>query len=175
MSLREELQQQLLAFVDGSVKERELFAWLGGAGRHIDQEDVLTREIWKTAVSLLSEVAGHPHDVDAVQREIASLLRMAAGQYAQAPNPAGSHFADETLDQIRRYVNETITARDLSHWLDAHAQEIHDTGMLELRGLADLAFSLLEEALQGTRTDESVRRSLATAVPPGHRITSRVG
>jgi len=174
-SLKAELHQQLLAFVEGQIEERALFAWLGGAGRSIDNEDVQTREVWKTAVSLLSEVAGHPHDVGAVRSDIANLLGMATGQCAQPPDQPRLRFAGEVLDQIRRYIDEVSTAEELSSWLDAHAQEIHDTGMLELRGLTDLAFSLLEESLQGTRTDESVRRSLATAVPPGHRITSSVG
>ena len=174
MSLRGELQLQLLAFAEGTVEERALFAWLGSVGRHIEHEDLETRQIWKTAFSLLSEVAGHVHDVGTVQREITNLLRMAGGQHTQVQDPAASRFADEIIDQIRCYVDGVTTAEELSGWLDAHAQEIHDSGSLELRGLADLTFSALEERLQGVRTDESTRGALSKAVPAEHEITSRV-
>lgn len=174
MSLREELQQLLLAFVEGRVEERDLFAWLGGAGRHIEREDLQTREVWKTAVSLLSEVAGHPHDVGAVQQDIANLLGMVNQERSLVQDPAASHIADEVLGQIRRYVDGLIPARDLSTWLDTHAQAVHDSASLEIRGLADHTFSLLEEVVQGSRSDESARRSLTTAVPTKHGIMRSV-
>jgi hypothetical protein len=174
MSLREELPRQLLAFAEGRIEERALFAWLGGAGRYIGQEDLQTREIWKTAVSLLSEVAGHPHDVSAVRSDIASLLDMATRQRVTVQSPEALRFAHEVLDQIRCYIDGVITAEDLSSWLDAHAQQIHDSESLELRGLADLAFSLLDEALQGARTDESARRSLVAAMPIQQRFMHSV-
>jgi hypothetical protein len=165
MDLGKELQQRLLAFVEGRLEEHALFAWLGGAGRHIDREDLQTREVWKTAVSTLSEVAGHPHDVDSVRSDLARLLTMATGQSAPVQDPAASRFIDDVLDQIRRYVDGLIPASALSAWLDTHAQEIHDTADLEIRGLADHTFSLLEEVLQGSRSDESARRSLSNMAP----------
>lgn len=74
MSLREELQRQLLAFVHNRLTERELFMWLGGVGRDIDNEDAETRALWVGASGLLSEVAGYPHDTHDVQSDMAELL-----------------------------------------------------------------------------------------------------
>jgi len=74
MILGESLRQQLQAFVDGGLTERELFAWLGGIGRDIDAEAADTRELWVAASGLLSEVAGYPHDVRDVQADMAEIL-----------------------------------------------------------------------------------------------------
>ena len=63
------------------------------------------------------------------------------------------------------YVDGRVSAEDLSDWLDSHAQEIHDTKNLGLRGLSDLAFSLLEDVNQGHRTDEEVRLVPPSMVP----------
>jgi hypothetical protein len=84
MTLREELQQQLRAFVEGKIGERALFAWLGGAGRSIDSETAETREIWEAAFALLSEVGGRPHDIQDVQTDIADLLAEASDPIANA-------------------------------------------------------------------------------------------
>jgi hypothetical protein len=74
MSLVEAMPQQLQAFIEGRLTERELFAWLGSIGRDIDAEDADTRELWVAASGLLSEVAGYPHDVHDVQADMAEIL-----------------------------------------------------------------------------------------------------
>lgn len=74
MSLREELRQELLAFAQGRVSERELFLWLGGAGRAISREDEETQSLWAAASGLLSEVSGVEHDAGDVRRDIADLV-----------------------------------------------------------------------------------------------------
>ena len=84
MSLREELQQQLLAFVEGKIGERALYVWLGGAGRAVDSETAETRAIWEAAFALLSEVAGRPHDIRDVQADISDLLSEAGDPIANA-------------------------------------------------------------------------------------------
>lgn len=71
----------------------------------------------------------------------------------------------DVQDQIRRFVVGFVSADDLSDWLDAHAQRIHDTGDIELRRLTDLVFSLLEDEANGLRTGDQVRAILEQTVP----------
>jgi hypothetical protein len=74
-------------------------------------------------------------------------------------------LATNVQEQIRRFVVGVVSADDLSDWLDAHAQRIHDAGDSETRRLTDLAFNLLEDIVQGNRTTEEVQARLSTKVP----------
>jgi hypothetical protein len=71
----------------------------------------------------------------------------------------------DVQEQIRRFVVGIVSADDLSDWLDAHAQQIHDAGDAELRRLTDLVFSLIEDETNGLRNDEQVRAILEQAMP----------
>ncbi len=71
----------------------------------------------------------------------------------------------DVQEQIRRYVVGAVDADDLSEWLDAHAQQIHDGGDSQLRGLTDLTHSLLEDVFQGVRTDDDARLTLGMQTP----------
>ena len=67
----------------------------------------------------------------------------------------------DVQEQIRRYVVGVVDGDDLSDWLDAHAQQIHDSGDVELRRIADLTHSLLEDVYQNLRTNDEARLLLA--------------
>ena len=73
-------------------------------------------------------------------------------------------LATNVQDQIRRFVVGLVSADDLSDWLDAHAQAIHDAGDDQLRRLVDTAFSLLEDIQQGHRCEEDVQTLLSHEV-----------
>ena len=83
-------------------------------------------------------------------------------------------LASNVQDQIRRFIVGFVSADDLSDWLDVHAQGIHDDDDAELRRLTDLVFSLLEDEIQGFRTDEEVRAILERAVPATVSPTGQV-
>lgn len=68
-------------------------------------------------------------------------------------------------EQIRRFVVELVSADDLSDWLSSHAQQVLDSGDAEARRLMDLTLSLLEDEIQGHRSEEDVRSILAREVP----------
>lgn len=72
-------------------------------------------------------------------------------------------LAADVREQIRSYVAGSARADDLSDWLDAHAQQIHDAEDVELRRLTDLTFSLLEDVFQGKRTDREAKTHLSEA------------
>ena len=74
-------------------------------------------------------------------------------------------LATDVREQIRRYVVGAVDADDLSDWLDTHAQQIHDSGNSELRQLADLTHSLLEDVVQGLRTEADAQHTLTMRVP----------
>ena len=71
----------------------------------------------------------------------------------------------DVQDQLRRFIIGLVSADDLSDWLDAHAQRIHNSDDVQLRRLTDLAFSLLEDEASGLRTDAEVRAILEQTVP----------
>lgn len=74
-------------------------------------------------------------------------------------------------EQIRRFVDGQVSADDLSDWLDAHAQQVLDSGKTEARRLMDLTFSLLEDEVQGNRCQLDVREFLASEVPLVQAVT----
>ena len=76
------------------------------------------------------------------------------------------NLASTVQEQIRRFVVGLVSADDLSDWLDAHAQQIHDAGDSELRRLTDTAFALLEDVLQGQRTEKDGRAALSELIAP---------
>src|SRR5262245_8004383 len=70
----------------------------------------------------------------------------------------------DVQDQIRRFVVGLVSADDLSDWLDAHAQAIHDDDNSDLRRLTDTTFSLLEDIFQGQRSEDEVQALLANDI-----------
>jgi hypothetical protein len=84
-------------------------------------------------------------------------------------------LAIDVQEQIRRYIVGFVSADELSDWLDAHAQRIHDARDDRLRRLTDLTLSLLEDVFQGHRTDEEARGALASGVPTTATLSRFLG
>ena len=74
MSLGREIRQQMLAFVNGELDERDLALWLAGVGRSVDVEDGESQALWEDASALLAEVSGIEHDPRLLREDFAELL-----------------------------------------------------------------------------------------------------
>jgi hypothetical protein len=72
---------------------------------------------------------------------------------------------DELQDLIRCYLARRAPLMHVREWLEAHVTDVSLSSDDELKCLDDLAWSLISEADQGTRTDTEIRAALALAYP----------
>jgi hypothetical protein len=74
MSLSDDLHQQIVAYVGGKIDADDLFGFLVSTAPDVTPtSDVMIRQTWGTAFSLLSELSSGETDEDGVRDELREL------------------------------------------------------------------------------------------------------
>jgi hypothetical protein len=85
------------------------------------------------------------------------------------------NLRQEFEDQIRRYLDRDISARDLFLWLGSVVDEAFDSPDPEVDKLNILLWELLSEWTSNEREEDSVRAELIEALPPTRTAPAPLG